>query len=84
LAGGTDDPAAGPGCGCGAGTTDGSLESSASVIFHEWVEIYKDVRKAKGLKNKWLYLTKPPGWSPDGSTMTSKELRDHIKQVQNK
>lgn len=51
----------------------------ANVIFHEWVSIYKDVRKTKGLKNKWLYVTKPPGWSHDGSTMTSKELRNHIK-----
>jgi sterol desaturase/sphingolipid hydroxylase (fatty acid hydroxylase superfamily) len=59
-------------------------QNPVNVIFHEWVEIYKDVRKAKGLKNKWLYVTKPPGWSPDGSTMTSKELRDHIKQAQNK
>ena len=51
----------------------------ANVIFHEWVSIYKDVRKTKGLKNKWLYVTKPPGWSHDGTTMTSKELRNHLK-----
>lgn len=57
-------------------------QNPVNVIFHEWVEIYKDVRKTKGLKNKWLYITKPPGWSHDGSTMTSKELRDHIKQAQ--
>ncbi|MDF3028674.1 MAG: fatty acid hydroxylase [Fluviicola sp.] len=59
-------------------------QNPVNVIFHEWMEIYKDVRKAKGFKNKWLYIAKPPGWSPDGSTMTSKELRDHIKQAQNK
>ncbi len=58
-------------------------QNPVNVIFHEWVSIYKDVRKAKGLKNKWLYITKPPGWSHDGSTMTSKELRDHIRQAQN-
>lgn len=55
----------------------------ANVIFHEWVSIYKDVRKVKGFKNKWLYVTKPPGWSHDGSTMTSKELREHLKQAKN-
>jgi sterol desaturase/sphingolipid hydroxylase (fatty acid hydroxylase superfamily) len=58
-------------------------QNPAHVIFHEWVAIYKDVRKTKGLKNKWLYITKPPGWSHDGSTMTSKELRKQFKQAQN-
>jgi len=58
-------------------------QNPANVIFHEWVSIYKDVRKTKGLKNKWLYVTKPPGWSHDGSTMTSKELRDHMKAQNN-
>lgn len=53
-----------------------------NVIFHEWASIYRDVRKTEGLKNKWLYITKPPGWSHDRSTMTSKELRDQLKQVQ--
>ncbi|WP_300665191.1 sterol desaturase family protein [Fluviicola sp.] len=58
-------------------------QNPANVIFHEWVSIYKDVRKVKGFRNKWLYITKPPGWSHDGSTMTSKELREHLKQVKN-
>lgn len=58
-------------------------QNPVNVIFHEWAAIYKDVRQTKGLKNKWLYVMKPPGWSHDGSTMTSKELRDHIKQAQN-
>jgi sterol desaturase/sphingolipid hydroxylase (fatty acid hydroxylase superfamily) len=53
-----------------------------NVIFHEWVAIYKDVHKAKGLKNKWLYITKPPGWSHDGSTMTSKQLRNQFNQAE--
>ena len=59
-------------------------QNPVDVIFHEWVSIYKDVKHAKGFRNKWGYLTKPPGWSPDGSTMTSKELRQHINQKQYK
>ncbi|AEA44093.1 sterol desaturase family protein [Fluviicola taffensis] len=58
-------------------------QNPANVIFHEWGAIYKDVRKTKGLKNKWLYITKPPGWSHDGSTMTSTQLRKQIKHEQN-
>lgn len=51
-----------------------------TVIFHEWISIGKDVKQAKGLKNKWNYLTKPPGWSHDGSTLTSEQLRQKIKE----
>ncbi len=54
----------------------------ANVIFHEWVSIFQDVRKVKGFRNKWLYILKPPGWSHDGSTMTSEQLRNHIKQAE--
>ena len=47
-----------------------------NVIFHEWVAIFKDVKRTKGFKNKWNYIVRPPGWSHDGSTLTSKQLRD--------
>jgi sterol desaturase/sphingolipid hydroxylase (fatty acid hydroxylase superfamily) len=50
----------------------------ATVIFHEWKAIFSDVKNAKGIKNKWHYLTKPPGWSHDGSTLTSEELRKRL------
>lgn len=34
------------------------------VHLNEYVSIYKDVKKAKSLKEAWNYLTKPPGWTP--------------------
>lgn len=46
------------------------------VIFKEWIEIYKDVKTAKGFKNKWMYVFGPPGWSHDGSRMTSVQMRE--------
>ena len=45
------------------------------IITHEWLEIAKDLKKSKSLKNKLNYLFRPPGWSHDGSTKTSKELQ---------
>jgi len=45
------------------------------IVTHEWVEIGKDLRKSKSLKDKLNYLLRPPGWSHDGSTKTSKELQ---------
>ena len=50
------------------------------IITHEWNEIGKDLRKTNSIKNKLKYLLNPPGWSPDGSTKTSKELQRFCSQ----
>lgn len=55
-----------------------------NVIFHEWGSIAKDVRKCKGFRNKWNYVMRPPGWSHDGSTMTSEQLRKERVKSQSK
>ena len=49
------------------------------IVMHEWHEIAKDLKKSKSLKDKLGYLFRPPGWSHDGSTMTSKELQGKLK-----
>lgn len=46
------------------------------IIFHEWEAIGKDLRRKISVKNKFRYLFKPPGWSHDGSSQTSKQLRE--------
>jgi sterol desaturase/sphingolipid hydroxylase (fatty acid hydroxylase superfamily) len=47
------------------------------VVFHEWQAIGKDLSRADiGWKEKWRYLFGPPGWSHDGSRLTSDQLRD--------
>ena len=52
-------------------------ETPVTLIFHEWNTIRKDVTQ-KGLnwKQRWMYLFGPPGWSHDGSRMTSEQLRE--------
>ena len=51
-------------------------ETPVSIIFHEWSSIRKDIlRKDISLKEKWWYIFGPPGWSHDGSRLTSDELR---------
>jgi sterol desaturase/sphingolipid hydroxylase (fatty acid hydroxylase superfamily) len=46
------------------------------IIFHEWSDISKDMsRKDISWKDKWHYLFGPPGWSHDGSRLTSGQLR---------
>jgi len=45
------------------------------IAFHEWADLWRDVRAAKTWPDRLRYILKPPGWSPDGSTKTSDELR---------
>ncbi len=52
-------------------------ETPTTIVFHEWQSMWKDLgRKDIGLKEKWNYLFGPPGWSHDGSRLTSDELRE--------
>lgn len=45
------------------------------VIFNEWSKIAKDVSKPGPVTQRLNYLIKAPGWSHDGSTKTSEQLR---------
>lgn len=45
------------------------------IAFHEFGNIWNDVKRAPDLVSKLKYLVMPPGWSHDGSTKTSNELR---------
>ena len=39
-----------------------------------------DVKKAKKFSHKFMYIFGPPGWSPDGSTLTVKEQQRLFKK----
>jgi len=45
------------------------------IAIHEWVDIWKDLRQARSLKEAWHYVFDAPGWSHDGSRKTTKQLR---------
>lgn len=45
------------------------------VIFMEWGKIWADLKKPGPLSQKLAYLFKAPGWSHDGSSKTSEQLR---------
>lgn len=49
------------------------------MIFHEWINIFNDLKKSKSLKDKFMYVFGPPGWSHDGSKKTSTQLREELK-----
>lgn len=46
-----------------------------NVIFHEFRNIIKDVKNAPNWNSKLMYIFGPPGWSHDGSTLTTKQLQ---------
>lgn len=45
------------------------------IAFHEYAAIAHDVRRARSLREALGYVFAPPGWSPDGSTRTSRQMR---------
>ncbi len=50
----------------------------AKIIFHEWLNLVKDLKRNISLKTKIKYLFMPPGWSHDGSSKTAKQLREEL------
>jgi hypothetical protein len=46
------------------------------IAFHEWVGIFSDLIHAKSLKAAFMYLFGPPGWSEDGSRLTSRMIKE--------
>jgi len=59
-------------------------ETPVTLIFHEWSNIGKDLqRKDISWKDKLGYIFNPPGWSHDGSRLTSKQLRQQESQRKN-
>ena len=49
--------------------------NAVNIVFHEWKSIYGDLRRSDlSLKDKLKYIFKKPGWSHDGSRLTSAQL----------
>lgn len=66
------------------GTTTGLDDDKlTNIIFHEWRNIWKDLRRTDiSWKHKFMYLFGPPGWSHNGERLTSNQLREkelHLK-----
>lgn len=56
--------------------------NAINLVFHEWKSITTDLnRKDISWKNKLRYLFGPPGWSHDGSRLTSKQMRSKEQQA---
>lgn len=60
-------------------TTNINTYNPITMVFHEWKNIFNDLKKPTSFKNKLKYIFGPPGWSHDGSTKTSAQLRAEMK-----
>lgn len=50
--------------------------NAVNLVFHEWANISKDIcNKNLSVKQRLRYIFGPPGWSHDGSRLTSEQMR---------
>ncbi len=54
------------------------------ILTHEFKDIWNDVKKAKKFSHVLMYIFGPPGWSPDGSTLTVKQQQRLFKEHKDK
>ncbi len=45
------------------------------IAFHEWFSIFENLKEARSFKFAFMKIFGPPGWSEDGSTLTSKMIK---------
>ena len=55
--------------------TNISTYNPAIIAFAEWGNIARDFKKTSGTLNKIRCVFAPPGWSQDGATLTTEEMR---------
>lgn len=60
-------------------TTNIGTYNPLYMVFHEWKSIGRDLKKGQTLRDKFMYVFGPPGWSHDGSTKTSRQLRKELQ-----
>jgi len=63
-------------------TTNINTFHPIKMVFHEWQNIFRDLKKKCSVKEKLFYVFGPPGWSHDGSRKTSSQLRSELKLKQ--
>lgn len=52
--------------------------NSFTVVFGEWVNMFKDFKKGKSVSDYYNYIFNAPGWSKDGTSKTTKQLRSDL------
>ncbi len=48
------------------------------IAFHEWQDIWRDIRRPIPWKARLGYIFGPPGWSHDGSRKTTRQMQQEL------
>lgn len=59
-------------------TTQPKDTGPVNIIFHEFIALKNDVKKAPTFMTKVKYILNPPGWSHDGSTKVAKIMQQEL------
>jgi sterol desaturase/sphingolipid hydroxylase (fatty acid hydroxylase superfamily) len=51
------------------------------ISFHEWISMARDLKSARSWREVLGYLFGPPGWSPDGSRLTSALIKERWRRM---
>ncbi|MDS0862312.1 sterol desaturase family protein [Burkholderia pseudomultivorans] len=62
-------------------TSSIGTDNPLRIAFYEWTHLARDVAKAGNLRTALNYLIQPPGWSPDGSSLTTRDARRAAQQA---
>jgi hypothetical protein len=49
-----------------------------TIMTHEYLAIWNDIKKTRNLKEAFMYIFGPPGWSPNRTSLTVKQLQRTI------
>lgn len=60
-------------------THDIDTHHPLTIATHEVVAVARDLGRARTLRDALGYLFAPPGWSPDGTSLTARQLRLGMK-----
>ena len=50
----------------------------ATIAFHEWQALWRDARRMTTWRERLGCLLQPPGWSPDGRTLTARQMQSDL------
>lgn len=64
-------------------TTQPKDTGPVNIIFHEFIALKNDIKKAPTFKDKIKYILNPPGWSHDGSTQIAKVMQKQLLDAEN-
>jgi sterol desaturase/sphingolipid hydroxylase (fatty acid hydroxylase superfamily) len=65
-------------------TTQPEDTGAVNIIFHEFISLGKDIKKAPTFWDKIKYIINPPGWSHDGSTKIAKIMQQELQEEENR